>query len=656
MPSSAARIRQGDAALCDALGEGERALHVEGNLVLARKAFETAFEQAEQNHDAEAMARAALGSSGLWVHERRGAADAARVAARQRHALARLAPSDPLTLRLRIRLGAEADYRAGTAGRMLELLEQARARHSATEHAGTVLAEALSLAHHCVLGPEHGSLRLRLAEELIEVGAGTDRPGDTVMGMLWRTVDLLLAGDRQAERAYADLLEYGPAHRHAVASYTMMAIRVMLTVRAGALADAEALAEECARAGAAVGDTDWMGWYAAQLLTVRWYQGRIAEVVDTVASMVNSPTLSVVDSSFVAVQAAACAAAGQQRQARGALARICGPDGASLADLPPSSSWLIAVTAVIEAAALLEDPATASRAYQLLRPHADLPVMASLAVACLGSAHQPLGVACLVTGEVEIAVAHLEAAMERNGALGHWPALTLSRHRLAQALAARAGPGDARRAGTLFEEAEAEATEFGMRLPPPAVAAPARPSRAAVCIRAGRRWRIEWRGRSAVIDDMVGVRHLAVLIANPGVDVAAIDLAEPSRGSYPSLGPQPMLDPQAIGEYRTRLRELGVELARPNIERRDGGRAGDGGRHSALEAEAEWLRHELSASTGLGGRARPFADDTERARIAVGKAIRRALDRVAAVDAVLGKELKACVDTGSVCCYRPWYR
>jgi hypothetical protein len=433
----------------------------------------------------------------------------------------------------------------------------------------------------------------------------------------------------------------------------MMAIRVMLTVRAGALSDAETLAEECARAGAAVGDTDWMGWYAAQLLTVRWYQGRIAEVVDTVASMVNSPTLSVVDSSFVAVQAAACAAAGQQRQARGALARICGPDGASLADLPPSSSWLVAITAVIEAAALLEDPATAARAHQLLLPHADLPVMASLAVACLGSAHQPLGVACLVTGEVEIAVAHLEAAVERNGALGHWPALTLSRHRLAQALAVRAGPGDACRARTLFERAEAEATEFGMRLPRPAAS---RPSGAAVCTRTGRRWRIEWRGRSAVIDDMVGVRHLAVLIANPGVDVAAIDLAEPSRGPHPTMSPQPMLDRQAVGEYRVRLRELGVELARLNPERRGGGGAGDGGRHSALEAEAEWLRHELSECTGLGGRTRPFADDTERARIAVGKAIRRALDRVAAVDAVLGKELRACVDTGSVCCYRPWYR
>ena len=656
MPSFAARTGHGDAALSDKLGEAERVLHVEGNLVSARQAFEVAFEHAEQRDDVEVMARAALGMSGLWVHERRGAADAARVAARQRQALARLTASEPLAMRLRIRLGAEADYRSGAADRMLELLEQARDVHGDAEQRSTVLAEAISLTHHCVLGPGHGSLRLRLADELIEVGAGTGRPGDTVMGMLWRAVDLLLAGDRQAERACADLLEYEPARRHAVASYTMKAIRVMLTVRAGALADAEALAEECARAGAAVGDTDWMGWYAAQLLTVRWYQGRIAEVVDTVASMVNSPSLSVVDSSFVAVQAVACAAAGQQRQARGALARICGPDGASLADLPPSSSWLVAVTAVIEAAALLEDPATAARAYQLLLPHAHLPVMASLAVACLGSAHQPLGVACLVTGEAERAVAHLEAAVERNGALGHWPALTMSRHRLAQALAMRAGPGDARRAGALFEEAEAEASEFGMRLPPPSVAAAARPSRAAVCTRAGRRWRIEWRGRSAMLDDMVGVRHLAVLIANPGVDVAAIDLAEPSRGSHLGMSAQPVLDPQAIGEYRARLRELGAELGRVDAGRREGSASSDAGRHAALEAEAQWLRHELSASNGLGGRTRPFADDTERARIAVGKAIRRALDRVTAADAVLGTELRACVETGSVCCYRPWYR
>ncbi len=134
-------------------------------------------------------------------------------------------------------------------------------------------------------------------------------------------------------------------------------MRVMLTIRAGHLAEAEGLAEDCARAGAAAGDTDWLGWYTAQILTIRWFQGRVAEMVDTASSIVNSPTLSVVDNSFIAVQAVACAAAEQTRQAQGALARITGRD---LGDLPSSSSWLAAMTAVVVAAAMLDDAAAAA--------------------------------------------------------------------------------------------------------------------------------------------------------------------------------------------------------------------------------------------------------------------------------------------------------
>jgi hypothetical protein len=55
----------------------------------------------------------------------------------------------------------------------------------------------------------------------------------------------------------------------------------------------------------------------------------------------------------------------------------------------------------------------------------------------------------------------------------------------------------------------------------------------------------------------------------------------------------------------------------------------------------------------MGGRVRQFATGEERARVAVGKAIRRALDRVAKADPFIGEELRATVQTGLRCCYRP---
>ncbi len=617
---------------------GEQALYVDGDLVSARLAFGRAFEHAEREQNPRVMARAALGLSGMWVHERRSAVDAARVEARQRRALSRLEANSALALRLRIRLAAEADYRVGRSDEVLRLLDEARSRNDPL-----ALAEALSLAHHCVLGPEHAGTRAALADELLRVGASTSRPSDTVMGLLWRTADMFLGGERQAERAYADLLDHQAAIRNAAAAFTIQAMRVMLTIRAGHLGEAEALAESCARAGAAAGDTDWMGWYAAQLLTIRWFQGRIGELVDTATNIVNSPTLSAVDNSFVAAQAVAAAAAGQTRQARGALARITGRD---LADLPTSSSWLAAMTAVVEAAALLDDPAAADRAYRLLLPYAHLPVMASIAVSCLGSAQHPLGVACLVTGHPERAVEHLQAAVEHNSALGHWPAATLSRHRLAQALSARAAPGDARTAAQLHAEAAAEAAELGMRLPEPTRRARTKPP-TAVCTPRGRLWRIELHGRTAVVEDMVGLHHLATLVANPGVEIPAVDLADPDRKAAPSgLVPQPVLDEQALRQYRARLRELADEIDQAE-------ELGDGHRAAALRSETDWLLREIQTGTGLGGRPRHFADSSERARIAVGKAIRRALEHITAADAVIGEELRACVETGVQCCYRP---
>ncbi|HEX2807835.1 MAG TPA: hypothetical protein VHN80_16875, partial [Kineosporiaceae bacterium] len=209
------------------------------------------------------------------------------------------------------------------------------------------------------------------------------------------------------------------------------------------------------------------------------------------------------------------------------------------------------------------------------------------------------------------------------------------------------GAADARRAVQLGAEAAAEAAELGMSLPAVDVRGGRSPGApVAVCTRAGRRWRVEVGGRSTVVDDMVGMRHLEVLIANQDVDIPALDLASTRRGLRMSLSPQRVLDEQAVRQYRARLRDLAVAVEGALA-------AGEQERVASLRAEAEWLGRELGVATGLAGRPRRFADDAERARIAVGKAIRRALEKVAAADAVIGAELLACVETGAVCCYRP---
>ncbi|NUR86010.1 MAG: hypothetical protein HOY71_18170 [Nonomuraea sp.] len=605
------------AVTTSSIASGERALHSDGDIQTGRRWFDTAYREAERSGDGPGMARAALGLGGLWVHEHRTAAEAAMVRLRQQDALSRIDPASALALRLRVRLAAEEDYQEGRHDEALAQLAKARDTGDPV-----ALAEALSLAHHCVLGPEHGPLRLELATDLVGIASRTRRRGDLLMGLLWRTVDLFLAGNPHAERSLGELRSLLSSQGHLAVGFVVSAIEVMLSIRAGSFEQAEAQAAECAERGRLAGDVDATGWYAVQLAAIRWYQGRIGELAPTLEELVSTPVFSPVDHSLYAGLAVAAATAGDTRRAGSMLARLRGRD---LAALPHSSSWLTSMYAIAEAADLLQDAETAALVRDQLLPFAGMPVIASLGAACFGSTHHSLGVAALTMGDAETAIARLRAAVHDNLAYGHWPAVALSRFRLGEAYALRDGPGDpaARRE---LAVAQREAAALGMVLP--------RAARGAVCVRSGRHWRVELHGRSALVEHSVGMGYLATLLGNPGQEILATELAG-TGGPHAEPTRQPVLDEEARRSYRRRLAQL------------------DEVDSDAARGEREWLLAELAAATGLGGRARQFAGNDERARIADGTAIRRALDRIAAVEPAIGEHLRASVHTGLRCSYTP---
>jgi hypothetical protein len=99
---------------------------------------------------------------------------------------------------------------------------------------------------------------------------------------------------------------------------------------------------------------------------------------------------------------------------------------------------------------------------------------------------------------------------------------------------------------------------------------------------------------------------------------------------------QDQLDLEALRQYRNRLADLrGRELS------------------DAEQAEHDWLAGEIAAATGLGGRTRTFTDSGERARIAVGKAIRRAVTALSSADPVIAEHVRDRVRTGRRCSYTP---
>lgn len=615
----------------DRLAEAEHALHVEGDLRASRRRFDDAYLEADAQGDGPSLARAALGLGGVWVHEHRTATAAGLVRARQHRALSVIDPHSSLAFRLRARLCAEEDYRTGGHAAILDLLAQARGVGDPV-----AVAETLSLAHHCVLGPHHGALRLDLAEELIGQAPCTARRGDLLMGLMWRTVDLFLNGDPHAERSLEELRGLLAEEDHLAVGFVASAMDTMLSIRAGRFTQAQELAGRCGERGVEAGDIDALGWFCEQLGTVRWYQGRFAELVPVLSELVNSPMLSAVDHSYVAALAVAAAAAGERRLAVGMLARL------RAMELPHSSSWMITVHCQAEAAHLLQDADAAAHAYALLSPFADLPVMSSLAIACLGSAHHALGMAALTIGDLDRAVDHFEQAVHANLALGHWPAAVLSRWRLGQVLARRDGQHD-QRARREQAGAQQEAAHLGMVLP----GSTAPPRSQGACRRQGRYWQVELGGKAVLVEHSVGMRHLATLMANPGREIRALDLAAgPGAAEGIEEAAHLVLDEQARRTYKQRLSQVRAEIdeleAMHDLERA-----------ASLRAEREWLLAELAAATGMNGRTRQFAGTEERARIAVGKAIRRALTRIEEADPAIGEALRATLHTGQRCCYRP---
>jgi hypothetical protein len=157
-----------------------------------------------------------------------------------------------------------------------------------------------------------------------------------------------------------------------------------------------------------------------------------------------------------------------------------------------------------------------------------------------------------------------------------------------------------------------------------------------------------------VVEDSIGMLHLAVLIGNPRREITAADLvagvasvaANAATAEYDMAGDadQHVLDAEAIASYRSRLRRLDAELDKltPGCDA-----------EQAARAEREWLVAQLASAAGLGHRPRSFPGDRERARVAVGKAIRRALARITATDPVIGEHLRRAVRTGARCSYWP---
>ena len=164
-------------------------------------------------------------------------------------------------------------------------------------------------------------------------------------------------------------------------------------------------------------------------------------------------------------------------------------------------------------------------------------------------------------------------------------------------------------------------------------------------LRDGDDWLLRAGSEQARLRDSRGLHYLRALLAAPGQEIAALDLAAGGTGLREPAA-EPVLDGTAIRAYRRRLAELDEELDAAD-------RSGDAERAARAQTERDAILSAVRGASGLGGRTRQLSAEQERARVNVTRTLRAALDRISAAAPIAGAHLAASIRTGRACRYQP---
>jgi tetratricopeptide (TPR) repeat protein len=530
-------------------------------------------------------------------------------------------PLAPATrARVLVRLAGELLGDPSAAPRRRELVAEAVRLARSTGDPRT-LAEVLDGRLHALWDPAAADERLSTAAQIVDLARRAGDAGLERRGLFWRFTALAELADLDAaEAALVAYARAGERDGDPEAPVVALSRQAVLALVRGRLDLAEALAAEVSEAGRQVGLAD-TGRLTASL------RGRLALLRGDAASQVE-PLRALarrLPGHFFEVTAArALAESGQVAQALLEVDRLL---PAVLAGAGPR--WIGAVADLALVASLGAAPAAAQALYDALLPGAGRLVVWGGANTITGPVDDYLGRLAARQGRADLARDHFDRAIALEERLGALPWL-------AATLAAR---GDRARADAILEE-------LGLPLPAGGTGTDERASAEVWRLtRDDDDWVIDTGAEHARLRDGRGLRHLRTLLANPGREIAALDLVVGGAGLV-SSPPDPLLDTAARAAYRKRLADLAGQMDAAD-------RAGDVDRATELATERQALVGELRRAAGLGGRARRHNAEAERARVNATRAIRTVLTRLESLTPVAAAHLRASVRTGSFFRYEP---
>jgi DNA-binding SARP family transcriptional activator len=455
-PGTGTPGRRADVLL--SLGE---ALARAGRPAPATDAYLQAAAAARTAGSAERLARAALGVGGLlsfWSLQE----DLGTPVALLREALDALEPQDRA-------------LRALLLAKLAGWLTAAAGRDAAEPREPPSFGRAITLARQ--LGDPR-TLALVLADrELTLIGVAFGRPGGPAESLersaelaqlaarlgddglvraanLPRAEALLAAGDLAGlDRLVDGVRPAGDRRDVPYQQWLSLLIRAMRAVMRGRLEEGERLSERALAYGLDKVDGAVGLAHGAQLVFLRWLQGRPGEV----RALLRRLERELGGRGWRTLLPLAAAAQGREAEARRAL-------DAAAADGFGGWRGAVEVVGLVGACALLGDARVAATLHGLLQPYQGWHLTAGPMV-YLGAGDHHLGILAATAGRWDDAERHLLAAMAAHRRLGARPWLVLTRQAYAGMLRGRARRDDLDRAEVFDAATHAVAGRIGMDLP-----------------------------------------------------------------------------------------------------------------------------------------------------------------------------------------------
>ena len=418
------------------LGEAERQVGDPAS----RETLLDAAALAQELGDAERLGRAVLANS-RGLPSRQGGVDSERVQMLEA-AVEVLAEDDPRRAPVFALLAVELLYRPGALPRRQALARQA-IEIARADGDQTTLAYTIHYAIGALWAPNTLPERKTLGAELLELAQGLDDPRLSFMAAHREQLIGFCTADRpqfeSALRAMRALVVSAPEPSLQVFRLFTEAGTAVID---GDLGAAEKWAHEAFAAGTASGQLDAPRMFGLQLANIRYYQGRLGELVEPLVQAADGPD------SLSGLRALVTIALIESDRADEARELVLAEDFPSV---PWDSVWSMVISAWADICCRLGLIDRAGELYELLQP---FPGQIAAATFIYGPTDWALGTLATTLGRYEQAEDHFAAAAELDKRLGSPILLARSRAGWARTLIARGRPADIERAEQMLRQAE----------------------------------------------------------------------------------------------------------------------------------------------------------------------------------------------------------